>query len=142
MLDSILLVLILRCEIAFLAVLFLGWFAHGIHGCQEVNLYCSGSNLLINVSLFIIAVVGFKCGTTATFFHGLAAAYIGLSICCKHKLVHWLDAKLAVCGSIVKRKFSLFSQVFLAHMSDVISVCKKVLGNIGGVNNMSLFFVR
>ncbi|MCY7295065.1 hypothetical protein [Alteromonas sp. a30] len=95
MLDSILLVLILGCEIAFWVVLFLGMFARYVIGWPKFGLYCLYSIPLIDVLLFIVTVVDLRSGTTATFFHGLAAAYIGFSIIFGHGLIRWADERFA-----------------------------------------------
>ena len=73
----------------------MGLFARYVLRWQKFGLYCLYSIPLIDVLLFIVTVVDLRSGTTATFFHGLAAAYIGFSIIFGHGLIRWADAHFA-----------------------------------------------
>lgn len=95
MLDSVLLILVLGCEIAFWLVLLFGLVARYILRWQKVSLYCLYSIPLIDLVLLIITVIDLRNGTEASFFHGLAAAYIGFSVVFGHSMIQWADDHFA-----------------------------------------------
>lgn len=50
---------------------------------------------VVDVVLLTAVIVTLQAGGTATFFHGLAALYLGLSIAYGHKMVKWADVRFA-----------------------------------------------
>ncbi|MFC6632105.1 hypothetical protein [Microbulbifer taiwanensis] len=95
MTENILLVLILGCEIAFWAVLLLGLIARYLFKWQKVGLYLLFSTPVIDLLLLVTTVVDLRNGAEATFFHGLAAAYIGFSLAFGRRAINWADARFA-----------------------------------------------
>lgn len=95
MFDSVLLILVLGCEIAFWLVLLFGLVARYLLRWQKLGLYCLYSIPLIDLLLLIVTVIDLRNGTEASFFHGLAAAYIGFSVVFGHSLIQWADEHFA-----------------------------------------------
>jgi len=95
MTENILLVLILGCEIAFWVVLLLGLVARYLFGWWRAGLYFLYSTPVIDLVLLVATVVDLRNGSEATFFHGLAAAYIGFSLAFGRRAIDWADAHFA-----------------------------------------------
>jgi hypothetical protein len=50
---------------------------------------------LIDLLLAILTVIDLRNGATASFMHGLAAVYIGISIAFGHRMIKWADDRFA-----------------------------------------------
>ncbi|MBO4209868.1 hypothetical protein [Micromonospora echinofusca] len=90
-----LLALIAACEIGFWVLLGAGLVAR--YPLRRPRL---GAVLLIGVPLvdlvlLVATVVDLRRGATATFAHGLAAAYLGFSVAFGHSMVSWADQRFA-----------------------------------------------
>lgn len=90
-----LLTLIVACEIGFWLLLLAGLFTRYLlrrRGLSALLLACVP---LIDLVLLAATVVDLRRGATADFVHGLAAAYIGVSVAFGPSLVRWADERFA-----------------------------------------------
>lgn len=86
---------IIACEIAFWVLLLAGLAAR--YPARRPRL---GSALLIaapvvDLLLLVLVAIDLLGGGTASWHHGLAALYIGVSVAYGHRMVAWADAKFA-----------------------------------------------
>lgn len=86
---------IIVCEVAFWVAIVAGLTAR--YPLRRPRL---GAGLLImapviDIVLLALVTVDLLSGATASWHHGLAALYIGVSIAYGHRMVAWLDAKFA-----------------------------------------------
>ncbi|RQX50832.1 hypothetical protein DLJ57_10885, partial [Micromonospora chalcea] len=86
---------IVGCEVAFWVVLLAGLIAR--YPLRRPRL---GAALLIAVPvvdlvLLAATMIDLRRGATATFAHGLAAAYLGFSVAFGHRMVRWADERFA-----------------------------------------------
>ncbi|MEU8071344.1 MULTISPECIES: hypothetical protein [unclassified Micromonospora] len=86
---------IVGCEVAFWVVLLAGLIAR--YPLRRPRL---GAALLIAVPvvdlvLLAATMIDLRRGATATFAHGLAAAYLGFSVAFGHSMVRWADQRFA-----------------------------------------------
>jgi hypothetical protein len=94
--ESVLLyVLIVGCEIAFWLVLLLSLSVRYLLRRQTLSLWLLRSLPLIDLLLLGFTALDLKSGTTATFAHGLAAAYVGFTVVFGSTVVQWADARFA-----------------------------------------------
>ncbi|MFE9689563.1 hypothetical protein [Micromonospora sp. NPDC005806] len=87
--------LIVACEVAFWVLLAAGLIAR--YPLRRPRL---GAALLLAVPvvdlvLLVATMIDLRAGGTATFAHGLAAAYLGFSVAFGHGLVRWTDERFA-----------------------------------------------
>lgn len=90
-----LLAVIAACEIGFWVVLGAGLLARyplRRPRLGGVLLLCVP---LIDLILLAVTVVDLRRGATATFGHGLAAAYLGFSVAFGHSMIRWADQRFA-----------------------------------------------
>ncbi|WP_433493275.1 hypothetical protein ACQP26_16400 [Micromonospora sp. CA-248089] len=90
-----LIAVIVGCEVAFWVVLLAGLIAR--YPLRRPRL---GAALLIAVPvvdlvLLAATMIDLRRGATATFAHGLAAAYLGFSVAFGHSMVRWADERFA-----------------------------------------------
>lgn len=95
MTENILLALIVGCEIAFWLVLLTGLVARYILKWQKAGLCFLYGTPVVDLILLVATVVDLRNGSEATFFHGLAAAYIGFSLAFGRRMIDWADAHFA-----------------------------------------------
>ena len=86
---------IVGCEVAFWVVLLAGLIAR--YPLRRPRL---GAALLIAVPvvdlvLLAATMIDLRRGATATFAHGLAAAYLGFSVAFGHSMMRWADERFA-----------------------------------------------
>lgn len=90
-----LLAVIVACEIGFWVLLGAGLVAR--YPLRMPRL--SGALLLgvplIDLVLLVVTVIDLRRGATATFGHGLAAAYLGFSVAFGHSMIRWADQRFA-----------------------------------------------
>lgn len=93
--DAYLYVLIIGCEVAFWVVLLAALCVRYL--LKRVNLSKYLLLLLPAVDLLLLAftAMDLKSGTTATFAHGLATAYVGFTVAFGSVMVAWADEKFA-----------------------------------------------
>jgi hypothetical protein len=87
--------LIIGCEVSFWVVLFAGLAARYL--LKRITLSKALLLALPVVDLILLAVTALdlRSGTTATFAHGLAAAYVGFTVAFGGIAVAWADARFA-----------------------------------------------
>ena len=94
--ESVLLyVLIVSCEIAFWFVLLLSLAVRYVLGRHRLSLWLLMTLPLIDLLLLAFAALDLKSGTTATFAHGLTAAYVGFTVAFGSTVIRWADARFA-----------------------------------------------
>jgi hypothetical protein len=93
--SGYLLAVIIACEIGFWIVLVAGLAARYLLRMRRLGGVLLICTPLVDLVLFVATVVDLRRGTTATFAHGLAAAYIGFSIAFGHSIIRWADQRFA-----------------------------------------------
>ncbi len=87
--------LIVACEISFWGVLLLALALRYVFRKEPLSralLFCLP---LIDVLLLVLTAMDLRRGETATFAHGLAAAYVGFTVAFGGLAVKWADARFA-----------------------------------------------
>ena len=88
-------VLIVACEIGFWIVLLLGLTCRYLLRRERLSHALLLSLPLIDVLLLIVTAIDLRQGSSATFAHGLAAAYVGFTAAFGAMAVKWADAHFA-----------------------------------------------
>lgn len=88
-------VLLVACEIGFWAVLLLALVARYLLQKRSLSHALLIGLPLIDLVLLVVTAVDLRRGATATFAHGLAAAYIGFAVAFGGMVVRWADARFA-----------------------------------------------
>jgi hypothetical protein len=88
-------VLIVACEVGFWAVLLLALAARYLLRKRPLSRVLLVGLPLIDLLLLVVTAVDLRRGTTATFAHGLAAAYIGFAVAFGGMVVRWADERFA-----------------------------------------------
>ena len=88
-------VLIVACEIGFWLVLLLGLACRYLLRRERLSRALLLCLPLIDVLLLVFTAVDLRQGATATFAHGLAAAYVGFTVAFGAMAVKWADAHFA-----------------------------------------------
>lgn len=91
----ILYVLIVGCEVTFWVVLLLGLVVRYLLCREAVSRWLLLALPLIDIFLLVFTAFDLRAGTTATFAHGLAAAYVGFTVAFGSIAVRWADAHFA-----------------------------------------------
>lgn len=86
---------ILACEIAFWVAIVAGLAARYIARRPRLGAILLALAPVIDVVLLALVAVDLLGGAHASWHHGLAALYIGISIAYGHRMVSWADAKFA-----------------------------------------------
>jgi len=89
------LVAIIACEIAFWVAIVAGLVARYPLRRPRLGVGFLVAAPLIDLVLLTLVTVDLLGGATASWHHGLAALYIGISIAYGHRMIAWLDAKFA-----------------------------------------------
>jgi hypothetical protein len=87
--------LIVGCEVAFWLVLLLSLVVRYVIRQQTLSKWLLRSLPLIDVLLLGFTALDLRSGTTATFAHGLAAAYIGFTVAFGATVIAWADGHFA-----------------------------------------------
>jgi hypothetical protein len=90
-----LLAIIAGCEIGFWVVLLAGLTARYLLGLPRVGAVLLVCVPLIDLVLLVATIQHLRSGATADFTHGLAAAYIGVSVAFGPSTIRWADARFA-----------------------------------------------
>ena len=90
-----LLVLILACEIGFWVLLGAGLATRYLLRRPRAGAILLAAVPAVDLVLLAATVVDLRGGATAGFTHGLAAAYIGVSLAFGHGMVRWADERVA-----------------------------------------------
>lgn len=89
------LAVIVACEIGFWVLLGAGLAARYLLRWRRVSTVLLICVPLVDAVLFVATVIDLRRGVTATFVHGLAAAYIGFSVAFGHSMMRWADQRFA-----------------------------------------------
>lgn len=95
MYSSIILLLIVSCEVAFWLFLVSGLSARYIFKQQRLSTILLYLVPWIDVVLLGAVVIDLRSGSLATFAHGLAAAYIGFTVAFGKATLNWADKAFA-----------------------------------------------
>ncbi|WP_163103419.1 hypothetical protein [Peribacillus alkalitolerans] len=85
--------IIVACEISFWMVILLGLTARYLFNLKKVGFIFLALTPIIDLLLIIITSWDLYRGATATFAHGLAAVYIGVSISFGKNMIEWMDER-------------------------------------------------
>jgi hypothetical protein len=88
-------VLIVACEIGFWVILLLGLGCRYLLRRERLSRALLLGLPLIDLLLLVFTAVDVRRGATATFAHGLAAAYVGFTVAFGAMAVKWADAHFA-----------------------------------------------
>jgi hypothetical protein len=90
-----LLPVIIAAEIGFWVLLAAGLTARYLLGRRRSGAILLASVPVVDLVLLVATVIDLSRGATADFTHGLAAAYIGVSLAFGHSMVRWADQRFA-----------------------------------------------
>ena len=93
--DTFLLMIIIGCEIGFWIVLLAGLAARYLLARKALSTVLLVSVPFIDLILLAATVIDLGRGSTASFAHGLAAAYIGFSVAFGSVTIGWMDTWFA-----------------------------------------------
>ncbi|WP_432492795.1 hypothetical protein [Kineococcus auxinigenes] len=89
------LALIAACEVGFWIAVLAGLTARYLLRAPRAGLVLLALAPALDLVLLAATAVHLRGGAVATWHHGLAAVYIGVSIAYGHRLVHWADVRFA-----------------------------------------------
>lgn len=87
--------MILACEIGFWIFVLAGLFARYVLRQKKLGALLLLCTPLIDLVLIICTIVDLRNGATAQLFHGLAAAYVGVTIAFGRRMIQWADERFA-----------------------------------------------
>lgn len=90
-----LLPIIIAAEIGFWVLLAAGLTARYLLDRRRSGAILLASVPVVDLVLLVATVIDLSRGATADFTHGLAAAYIGVSLAFGHSMVRWADQRFA-----------------------------------------------
>ncbi|MFD2840661.1 hypothetical protein ACFSYH_08770 [Populibacterium corticicola] len=86
---------IIACEIGFWIAILAGLAARYLAGRPRLGAALLIAAPIIDVVLLVLVAVDLLGGGHASWHHGLAAIYIGISVAYGHRMIGWADAKFA-----------------------------------------------
>ena len=89
------LAIIIACEIGFWVFVIFGLVARYILRRRRTGAVLLAITPVVDLILLIAVIINLQGGGTASFFHGLAALYLGVSIVYGHKMIKWADTWFA-----------------------------------------------
>lgn len=95
MADAYLYALIIGCEAAFWIVLLVALCVRYLLKRVELSKYLLLLLPVVDLLLLVFTAMDLKCGTTASFAHGLATAYVGFTVAFGSVMVAWADKRFA-----------------------------------------------
>lgn len=102
---------IIAAEIAFWIAIFAGLFTRYMLNSRKLSNLFLFSTPFIDLALLILTAIDLKNGAEASFAHGVAAIYIGVSIAYGKSMIQWADDKFQSLilkkGSKKKRLYGL-----------------------------------
>ena len=93
--SAALYLLIIGCEVAFWLLLLLSLATRYLLRIEALSRWLLFSLPLVDVLLLVFTALDLRAGMTATFAHGLAAAYVGFTVAFGSIAVQWADAHFA-----------------------------------------------
>ena len=91
----LLVVLIIACEIGFWALVLSGLITRYIFKQKKLGKFLLFLTPVVDMVILIATAIDLRNGAVASFFHGLAAIYIGVSISFGPKMIYWADERFA-----------------------------------------------
>lgn len=85
--------LIIACEIGFWVFVISGLIARYVFRMKKLGLFLLAMTPVVDLVLLIASAVDLSRGSEATFAHGLAAVYLGISIAFGKQMIDWADQK-------------------------------------------------
>lgn len=92
---DLILTIIIACEIGFWVFVVFGLTARYLLRRPRLGVVLLLMTLVVDLILLTAVVLNLQAGGTASFFHGLAALYLGVSLVYGHKMITWADARFA-----------------------------------------------
>ncbi|WP_435923288.1 hypothetical protein [Paenibacillus sp. DYY-L-2] len=89
------LALIIGCEIAFWVLVLAGLSARYLLKRKKTGAWLLIATPIVDLILIAATVIDLKNGAVATFTHGLAAVYIGVTVAFGHRMIRWADERFA-----------------------------------------------
>ncbi|WP_349236184.1 hypothetical protein [Cryobacterium sp. BB307] len=87
--------IIVACEIGFWVFVVLGLLARYLLRWRRTGAILLAMTPAVDLVLLAAVIINLRSGGTASFIHGLAAIYLGVSIAYGHKMVKWADVRFA-----------------------------------------------
>jgi hypothetical protein len=87
--------IIIAAELGFWVLLAAGLTARYLLGRRRSGAILLAAVPVVDLVLLVATVIDLSRGATADFTHGLAAAYIGVSLAFGHSMVRWADQRFA-----------------------------------------------
>ncbi len=92
---TMILALILACEIGFWVLLVAGLLARYVLRRPRAGVVLLATTPVVDLVLLAATVLDLRAGATAGITHGLAAVYLGFSLAYGHQLITWADTRFA-----------------------------------------------
>ncbi|KQO07588.1 hypothetical protein ASF06_13440 [Agreia sp. Leaf244] len=89
------LAIIIACEVGFWVVILGGLVARYPLKRRRLGLVLLALTPVLDLILLAANAIDLSRGSTATFAHGLAAIYLGVSVAYGHKMIQWADTRFA-----------------------------------------------
>ncbi|AWB42846.1 hypothetical protein DCC85_00370 [Paenibacillus sp. CAA11] len=89
------LTLIIACEVAFWVFVVSGLAVRYLFRKKQLGAVLLWCTPLIDLILIGATVTELHNGATASFFHGLAAVYVGVTLALGHSMINWADRQFA-----------------------------------------------
>jgi hypothetical protein len=87
--------LIVACEVLFWVMIVAGLFSRYIVNRKKLGAVLLLLTPIIDFALLVATAIDLQSGSEASFIHGLAAYYIGMTIAFGKKMIHWADERFA-----------------------------------------------
>ena len=92
---DVILTIIVACEIGFWVFIALGMVARYVLRWRRTGTVLLAMTPVVDLVLLAAVIINLQNGGAATFVHGLAAVYLGISIAYGHKMIIWADVRFA-----------------------------------------------
>ena len=92
---DLVLAVIIGCEIGFWVFVLLGLTARYVLRRPRTGIVLLAMTPVVDLVLLTAVIIHPQAGGASSFFHGLAALYLGVSVAYGHKMVTWADARFA-----------------------------------------------
>lgn len=89
------LAIIVACEVGFWVLILAGLVARYPLKMRRLGLVLLALTPVVDLVLLAATAIDLSRGSTATFAHGLAAIYLGISVSYGHKMIGWADIRFA-----------------------------------------------
>lgn len=92
---DLILMIIIACEIGFWVFVLLGLLARYVLRRPRTGIVLLAMTPVVDLVLLTAVIIHLQAGGAASFFHGLAALYLGASVAYGHRMVKWADERFA-----------------------------------------------